>query len=118
MTKEEVLQVVSYCQQHNVTYSSYLSQHGIPKWKFYKSKCKYIAEEEKAGRTGEFVQLVPGEPALPIDLSAYESRRGRQKKKPVVREELKLEVRCPSGKVLRLQGDLSADQLRELIKAL
>lgn len=47
MTREEVAEIISYCQTNQITYKTRLQEHGIPTWKFYDAKANY-AEEESA----------------------------------------------------------------------
>lgn len=40
MTKEDVAQVVAYCDENNVSQKQRLEELGIPAWKFYDAKRK------------------------------------------------------------------------------
>ena len=46
MTREEVAEIISYCQTNKITYKARLQELGLPAWKFYEAKAKY-AEEGK-----------------------------------------------------------------------
>lgn len=45
MTREEVAEIINYCQTNQVTYKARLQELGIPTWKFYDAKAKYAEEE-------------------------------------------------------------------------
>ena len=51
MTREEVAEIISYCQTNQITYKARLQELGLPAWKFYEAKAKY-AEEEAAENVG------------------------------------------------------------------
>ena len=44
MTKEEVAQVIAYCDENKISYKQRLSELGISPWNFYDSKRKYQVE--------------------------------------------------------------------------
>ena len=41
MTKEEVAQVIAYCDENKISYKQRLSELGINPWNFYDAKRKY-----------------------------------------------------------------------------
>ena len=59
MTKEEVAQVIAYCDENKISYKQRLSELGISPWNFYDAKRKYAPKEE-GENAGEFLQLIPG----------------------------------------------------------
>ena len=59
MTKEEVAQVIAYCDENKISYKQRLSELGISPWNFYDAKRKYAPKEE-GDNAGEFLQLIPG----------------------------------------------------------
>ena len=59
MTKEEVAQVIAYCDENKISYKQRLSELGISPWNFYDAKRKYAPKEEEEN-AGEFLQLIPG----------------------------------------------------------
>ena len=46
MTKEEVAQVIAYCDENKISYKQRLSELGISPWNFYDAKRKYAPKEE------------------------------------------------------------------------
>lgn len=59
MTKEEVAQVIAYCDENKISYKQRLAELGINPWSFYDAKRKYALKEE-GENAGEFLLLVPG----------------------------------------------------------
>ena len=59
MTKEEVAQVIAYCDENKISYKQRLAELGINPWNFYDAKRKYAPKQEGES-SGEFLQLVPG----------------------------------------------------------
>ena len=55
MTREEVAEIINYCQTNQVTYKARLQELGIPTWKFYDAKAKYAEEEVYENAQGAFV---------------------------------------------------------------
>jgi len=41
MTKEEVVQVIAYCDENKISYKQRLAELGINPWSFYDAKRKY-----------------------------------------------------------------------------
>ena len=41
MTKEEVAQVIAYCDENKISYKQYLAELGVNPWSFYDAKRKY-----------------------------------------------------------------------------
>ena len=46
MTKEEVAQVIAYCDENKISYKQRLSELGISPWNFYDDKRKYAPKKE------------------------------------------------------------------------
>ena len=63
MTKEEIAEVVAYCDENKISYKQRLSELGI-------SECKQDGDS-----TGDFLQLVPGGTILPNPIKPARSRR-------------------------------------------
>ena len=117
MTREQILEIDQYCQEHKMSYKQRLNELEIPFWNFYKAKRKYRLEDEASNGTGEFVQMVPGtfsSGMMPI----------RNGKKPTTAKGgqdaesyLTVELRTASGTAMRIQGCMTAAHLREIISA-
>ena len=78
MTKEEVAQVIAYCDENKISYKQLLSELGISPWSFYDAKRKYAPKEE-GDNAGEFLQLIPGGSFLPNTIKPSRSSRSKQK---------------------------------------
>ena len=78
MTKEEVAQVIAYCDENKINHKQRLSELGISPWNFYDAKRKYAPKEE-GGNAGEFLQLIPGGSFLPNPIRPLRSRSSKQK---------------------------------------
>ena len=100
MTREEVAEIIMYCKEHKVTYKSRLAELNIPVWRFYDSKSRY-AEEQLSDNTskGDFIEL--GQSGTFIPVPSFAGQNGRK----------------PKGDVIRIQGELSAQELYSIIQA-
>jgi len=115
MTKEEVTEIISYCEEQKVSYKTRLQELDIPLWKFYDSKRKYIANEDNSG---EFLQLLPGSQLFPSQIKPGR-RGGMSKKKEGNSEpaEVSIELKTPKGTMMRISGRLTGRQIQEIIVA-
>lgn len=59
MTKEEIAEIVSYCEEKKISYKQRLAELGINAWSFYDAKRRYAPKQE-GDNAGEFLQLIPG----------------------------------------------------------
>ena len=55
MTREQVLEIDQYYQEHKISYRQRLEELKVPFWSFYKAKRKYRMQDEAAIGPGEFV---------------------------------------------------------------
>ena len=100
MTKEEVAQVIAYCDENKISYKQRLSELGISPWSFYDAKRKYAPKEE-GDNAGEFLQLIPGGSFLPNPIKPSRSRSNKQKESAQGAEDVSIELRTPTGTMLR-----------------
>ncbi len=105
MTKEEVAQVIAYCDENKISYKQRLSDLGIAPWTFYDAKRKYAPKEED-DNVGEFLQLVPGGSFLPNPIKPSRSRSGKQKDSSQDVVAVSIELRTPTGTMMRISGNL------------
>ena len=117
MTREQILEIDQYCQEHKISYRKRLEDLNIPFWTFYKAKRKYRLQDEAARGTGEFIQMLPGtfsSRMMPV-------RNGRKPSSAKGGQEaesfLTIELRTASGTAMRIQGSMTAAHLREIISA-
>jgi hypothetical protein len=116
MTKEEVAQVITYCEENKISYKQRLAEMGVNPWSFYDAKRKYAPKQE-GDNAGEFLQLMPGEAFLPNPIKPSRSKSGKQKnaEKDVIA--ISIELRTPTGTLMRISGDLTGRDLRDIILA-
>ena len=73
MTKEEVTQVIAYCDENKSSYKQRLAELRINPWSFYDAKRKYASKAD-GENAGQFLQLVPGGSFLPNPIKPSRSR--------------------------------------------
>lgn len=96
MTKEEVAQVIAYCNENKVSYKQRLEELGVTSWSFYDAKRKYSPKTE-GDNAGEFLQLIPEGSFLPDPIKPARSRSKRQKT-----AEQRSVNSCPTGGKIQL----------------
>lgn len=97
MTKEEVAQVIAYCDENKISYKQRLSELGISPWNFYDAKRKYAPKEE-SDNAGEFLQLIPGGAFLPNPIKPSRSRSSKQKESAQEPVAVNIELSTYSGR--------------------
>ena len=113
LTKEEITEIETYCAEHKVSRKERLAELGIPEWRFYGAKRKIVAREDEAG--GGFLQLMP-EGHAP-EFFANAKRAKGKKGRTVERNLLSVELRTPTGALMRIQGEISVGMLQGIILA-
>lgn len=116
MTKEEVAEIVAYCDEHKISYKQRLSELGISQWSFYDAKRKYVPRQE-GENDGEFLQLMPGGAFLPNPIKPARSRSGKQKETERGVVAVSVELRTPTGTMMRISGNLTGRELKDIILA-
>ena len=115
MTKEEVREIMSYCEEQNVSYKTRLQELDVPIWKFYDAKRKYISNEDNYG---EFLQLLPGSQFFPTPIKPGKtSGRSRRRDGSIEPAEVSIELKTPKGTMMRISGKLTGRQIQEIIIA-
>ena len=119
MTKEEDAQVIAYCDENKISYKQRLSELGISPWNFYDAKRKYAPKEEgdNVDNAGEFLQLIPGGAFLPNPIKPSRSRSSKQKESAQETVAVNIELRTPTGTMMRISGNLTGRELKEIIIA-
>ena len=118
MTREEVAEIMTYCQEHTVSHKDRLAELGIAPWRFYDAKSRYAKQQAQAESCGgEFLQLVPGGTFVPVPAFASTTgRRPKSKKLDARAQMMTIELRTPSGTLMRIQGELDASFLSSIIQ--
>ena len=120
LTREQILEVDTYCAEHQISQSQYLDEHNIPRHQYYVWKRKYRQEDERSSEPGAFVQLRPGgEFVSPMMPPAKTSGKTKVKTGPLDSSEsfLTVEIRTAAGTMMRIQSGMTAAHLHEIITA-
>ena len=115
MTKEEVAEIVSYCEEKKISYKQRLMELGANAWTFYDAKRKYAPKQE-GDNAGEFLQLIPGGSFLPNPIKPSRSRSAKQKDAEQ-KVSVSIELRTPTGTMMRINGNLTGRELKDIIIA-
>ena len=59
MTKEDVAQVIAYCDENKISCKQRLSELGISPWNFYGAKRRYVLKEEGENKRKALCELLP-----------------------------------------------------------
>ena len=116
MTKEEVAQVIAYCDENKISYKQRLSELGVNPCSFYDAKRKYAPKEE-GENAGEFLQLIPEGSFLPNPIKPSRSRSSKQKGSAQRAVAGSIELRTPTGTMMRIIGNMTGRELKEIIIA-
>ena len=116
MTKEEIAEIVTYCEEKKISYKQRLAELGINTWAFYDAKRKYAPKQE-GDNAGEFLQLIPGGSFLPNPIKPSRSRSSRQKNADQNVVSVSIELRTPTGTMMRINGNLTGRELKDIIIA-
>ena len=116
MTKEEVAQVIAYCDENKISYKQRLSELGISPWNFYDAKRKYAPKEEEEN-AGEFLQLIPGGSFIRSPIKPSRSCSSKQKESAQETVAVNIELKTPTGTMMRISGNLTGRELKEIIIA-
>ena len=121
LTREQVLEVQSYCAEHRISQKARLEELNINVSQFYRWQQKYRQEDEQSSSDpGAFVQLCPGgEFVSPMMPPAKTPGKAKGKTSPVDNAEsfLTVEIRTSAGTMMRIQGSMTAAHLHEIITA-
>lgn len=122
LSKEEVSDVISYCQEYGCTYKERLQELGIPEWKFYDSKYKYAIQERKDSGKGRFLQLKAGTDGSLATFPSFDSpKTGRKADRPgsssAPASMLSVELQTSTGTMMRIQGDMTPEHLAAIIQS-
>ena len=116
MTKEEIAEIVSYCEEKKISYKQRLEELGINAWAFYDAKRRYAPKHE-GDNAGEFLQLIPGGSFLPNPIKPSRSRSSKQKNAEQNVVSVSIELRTPTGTMMRINGNLTGRELKDIIIA-
>jgi len=121
LTREQILEIETYCAEHKVPYYERLDNLGIARHQFYRWKKKYREEDlpGSASDDGAFMQLAPGGAFMSPMMSPARTPGKAKAKAGAVESEsfLTIELRTASGTMMRIQGSMTSSHLREIISA-
>lgn len=110
VTEEQILEIETYCRENKVSRSSRLESLGISHNQYYWAKRKMISESQDLS-SGKFLQLSPDGEFKQVILT----NKKKSTKTSTGTSFLTIEFRNEQGTALRIQGELGAEQLREIM---
>jgi hypothetical protein len=118
LTREQIIEIDTYCAEHKVTQDARLVELGIPRHQYYRWKKKY-READEAGQTpegGSFMQIAPGGAFVsPLMPPAKTSGKVKSNTSAPAESFLTIELRTVSGSAMRIQGSMTAEHLRAIL---
>ena len=118
LTKQEMEEIVQYCQENGKSFKERLIELNIPAWKFYDARKKYCYRDSSKGH---FLQLQPSnadEISEFFGASAPKTRtshRSSRKENEVAL--VHIEMKTATGSLLRIQGEFTSKVLQDIILA-
>lgn len=109
VTKEQVIEVERYCDEHGITRKQRISELGLCSASYYYTK-RLLSDEELHG--GQFLPVLSG--CGDISPASGAGRR-TGKYTPASPEPMTIEIRTPSGAEMRLTGSFSSEMLRTIM---
>lgn len=120
LSKEEVLEIISYCDENGINRKDRLEELGIGEWLFYSSRRRYLRQEAEGGNpTGHFIQLRGNGTLVPDSVRDMERRAHPDRKmRDHAATDLKIECQTHRGGLLRISGQISPGMLAILVQNL
>lgn len=119
LSKEQVLEIISYCDNHGVQRKVRLRELGITEWNFYKSRRRDLCQEKTNNETtGSFIQLEAGGRFVPSTVTEMERQINAGRQVIGKGEELTVECRTSRGGMVRINGKINAELIAVLVKNL
>ena len=120
LSKEEVLEIISYCDFHKVNRSDRLQELGISHWNFYKSRRHHLKAEKSCPQEsmGAFIQLKSSGEYVPSSVTEMERSINPGRKLHTQSETMTIECQTSRGGMVRISGKMSAELLTALVKSL
>lgn len=120
LSKEQVLEIISYCDAHGVTRRRRLMELGITHWEFYKSRRRHLEVEKSQPQeaSGSFIQLKSNGEYVPSSVTAMEQSINPGRDLHRQSDMLTVECQTSRGGMVRVNGKISAGLLSALVKSL
>ena len=115
MTREEIAAIDRECEVQHISQQEYLDSHGIARHQYYRWKRRYREEDERSMVPAGFVPMIPG--AVLAQSVPTQRHKGKQQKSQDPESFLTVEIRTSCGSAVRIQGNMTAAHLREIISA-
>lgn len=113
LTEEQVIEIEQYCRDHNVSRIRRLKELNIEPNHFYRQKRKLLSDSNDLSN-GKFLQLnANGEFSSPVQ--QFQPKRKKGSEAGIRMSFLTIELRNERGAAMRIQGEMSAEQLREIM---
>jgi hypothetical protein len=114
---EQIIEIENYCREHGVTREQRIKETGIDRNQYYRIKKKLI-EENNNLTSGKFLQLSStGEIFQQGEMFPIKKKKS-SKSTPASASYLTIEIRNEKGAAMRIQGELGAEQLREIMSVM
>ena len=117
MTREQILEIDQYCEEHGISLQSYFDEHGIARHQYFIWKRKYRQQDEQTSDPGGFVQLQPGGTFVPSKMAPAKTSGKSKAVNEAPESYLTVDIRTASGTAMRIQGRMTAAHLREIMSA-
>lgn len=117
LTREQILEIDQYCQDHKMTLTHYLDEHKIARHQYFVWKRKYRHEDEQSSACGSFVQLHSGGSFISPMMSPAKTSGKSKSFNDAQESYLTVDIRTSSGTAMRIQGNMTPALLREIISA-
>lgn len=120
LSKEQVLEIITYCDTHGVTRRSRLMELGITHWEFYKSRRRHLEAEKSLPQdtSGSFIQQKTNGEYVPSSVTAMERSINPDRELHRQADILTIECQTSRGGMVRVNGKISAGLLSALVKSL
>ena len=115
LTREEIETIEKECAEKHISQQEYLDSHGIARHQFYRWKRRYKEENEQSLVPAGFVPMMPGGEVA--QCAPLPKGRGKQTRTQDQESFLTVEIRTSCGSAMRIQGNMTAAHLREIISA-
>lgn len=113
LTTEQIIEIESYCREHNISRKRRLKELNIDPNHFYRQKRK-LASTNNDLSSGKFLQLNANGAFTSLSQQP-QLKRKKGAETPLNMSFLTIELRNERGAAMRIQGEISAEQLREIM---
>ena len=118
--KEEVLEIISYCDSHIIHRSDRLQELGICHWNFYISRHHHLKAAKSCPQdiTLSFIQLKSSGEYVSTSVTAMEESINPGSKLHTQSGVMTIECQTSQGGMVRISGKIIAELITALVKSL